>query len=182
MARSSLVVTCPHDRTCKSLSSSKMAVTLLQSLSVRDMSSQVKAMRSRIEQDENVKVLMAGFRGSNLDNSDFAMDSVKMQIVEIARSSDVDDQLPLIYNPDLIATFWSRRPVAVMTRVLQLLRELQKDSECCASCHIAYNIVRSFGEIQTYVLLTIPFTQGFGEGFCRRPSVGCTLPGVEFKS
>ena len=32
-----------------------------------------------------------------------------------------EDDLPLVYEPERIAQFWSRRPVAVATRVAQLL-------------------------------------------------------------
>ncbi len=32
-----------------------------------------------------------------------------------------EDELPLVYDQDQIAQFWSRRPVAVVTRVAQLL-------------------------------------------------------------
>ncbi len=32
-----------------------------------------------------------------------------------------EDDLPLVYDPDKIAEFWARRPVAVATRVAQLL-------------------------------------------------------------
>lgn len=32
-----------------------------------------------------------------------------------------EDDLPLVYEPDKIAQFWARRPVAVATRVAQLL-------------------------------------------------------------
>ena len=32
-----------------------------------------------------------------------------------------EDALPLAYDPDQIAAFWSRRPVAVFTRIVQLL-------------------------------------------------------------
>jgi len=31
--------------------------------------------------------------------------------------------LPLDYDPDIIADYWGRRPVATATRVLQLLGE-----------------------------------------------------------
>ena len=32
-----------------------------------------------------------------------------------------EDDLPLVYEPERIAQFWARRPVAVATRVAQLL-------------------------------------------------------------
>ena len=42
---------------------------------------------------------------------------MRMQ-VEVGKD-EVD--LPLVYDPDKIAQFWARRPVAVVTRVAQLL-------------------------------------------------------------
>lgn len=44
---------------------------------------QIKDMRKTMEEDEQMKVIMAGFRGSNLDESDFALNSVKMTLVEV---------------------------------------------------------------------------------------------------
>ncbi len=35
--------------------------------------------------------------------------------------NDADDQLPLAYDPAAIAAYWGRRPVAVATRILQLI-------------------------------------------------------------
>ena len=40
--------------------------------------------------------------------------------MEFAPSAD-GEQLPLEYDPELIAGYWERRPVAVTTRILQLL-------------------------------------------------------------
>lgn len=37
-----------------------------------------------MEEDEQLKVLMAGLRGSNLDNADFAGKNVKMNLVEVS--------------------------------------------------------------------------------------------------
>lgn len=65
---------------------------------------------------------MDGLRGSNMDESDFADDSVVMQLVEVAH--DDSDQLPLSWDPDRIADFWGRRPVAVIRRAFQLLGKL----------------------------------------------------------
>ena len=44
-----------------------------------------------------------------------------MRLVEVDVSNDPNDRLPLVYDPDQINTFWSKRPVAVATRMLQLL-------------------------------------------------------------
>lgn len=75
-----------------------------------------------MEEDENLKVLMASLRGQNLSDADFADDSVQMRLVDVVDTGD-GDTLPLEYNPDLIADYWSRRPVAVLSRVVQLLSE-----------------------------------------------------------
>lgn len=86
---------------------------------MRGMSQQMTDMRKSMAEDKQTAVLMAGLRGSNVDESDFADDSVVMQLVEVAH--DDADQLPLAYDPERIADFWGRRPVAVIRRALQLL-------------------------------------------------------------
>lgn len=78
----------------------------------------MKDVRSQMEEDENLKVLMASLRGQNLSDADFADDSVQMRLVVV----DEDGEgLPLEYEPETIADYWGRRPVAVVSRVVQLL-------------------------------------------------------------
>lgn len=89
--------------------------------SVAAMSSQMRAMRSKMEEDEQLRVLMAGFRGSNLNEDDFASSNVKMELIET--DSDSDHQLPLTYDVEAISAYWDRRPVSVVTRIMQLLGE-----------------------------------------------------------
>ena len=84
------------------------------------LSTQMAEMRASIEKDSQLGSLMAGLRGSNMNSSDFAEDGVVMQLVAV--EADEAEQLPLVYNPDAIAAFWSRRPIAVARRVVQLLR------------------------------------------------------------
>ncbi len=91
---------------------------------MKGMSQQMNDMRKNMEEDKQLGVLMAGLRGSNMDESDFADDSVVMQLVEVAH--DDADQLPLAYDPVKIADFWGRRPVAVIRRALQLLGQCNK--------------------------------------------------------
>ncbi|MEW5317018.1 MAG: hypothetical protein WDW38_008351 [Sanguina aurantia] len=78
-------------------------------------------MRKTMEEDEQMKVIMAGFRGSNLDESDFALNSVKMTLVEMDRADGDTETLPLEYDPATIGAYWARRPVSVITRIFQLL-------------------------------------------------------------
>lgn len=94
---------------CDILSSCKL-VNLLQptapcavlQTSVSEMSASMKQMRSSMEDNEQLKVLMAGFRGSNLDESDFASDGVRMRLVTDLQDSGLTEALPLSYNSDAI--------------------------------------------------------------------------------
>jgi len=84
---------------------------------IADMSSQMKQMRAQMEEDEDLNTLMAGLRGSNIDDSDFAADGVKMQVVDLEKLKAAgDDELPLYYDPELIAQYWSKRPAATAQR------------------------------------------------------------------
>ncbi|GIL68594.1 hypothetical protein Vafri_21849 [Volvox africanus] len=87
--------------------------------SVTAISSQMRAVRSKMEEDEQLRVLMAGFRGSNLNEDDFASSGVRMELIET--DSDSDHQLPLVYDVEAISAYWDRRPVSVVTRITQLL-------------------------------------------------------------
>ena len=53
-------------------------------MGVREASKQVTALRNQMEEDEQLRSLMAGLRGANLDSSDFASASVSMQLLEVA--------------------------------------------------------------------------------------------------
>lgn len=44
-----------------------------------------------------------------------------MGTLQVVAGDDEDDCLPLVYDPERIAEFWARRPVAVATRIGQLL-------------------------------------------------------------
>lgn len=80
----------------------------------------MRDVRAQMEEDENLRVLMQSLRGSNLNDADFADSSVQMRLVEVEEVAD-GEALPLVYDPAKIEAFWSRRPVAVTTRILQLL-------------------------------------------------------------
>ena len=98
----------------------KRRVTRMASASTDAMRRQMRAMRQQVDDDDQLSTLMRGLRGQNIDDRDFADENVRMQLVEIDSSYD-GDALPLVYDPDQIAAYWSKRPVAVMTRVLQLM-------------------------------------------------------------
>eukprot|EP00882_Tetradesmus_deserticola_P033163 GHRQ01037854.1.p1 GENE.GHRQ01037854.1~~GHRQ01037854.1.p1 ORF type:complete len:533 (+),score=230.62 GHRQ01037854.1:515-2113(+) len=91
--------------------------------SVSQMSASMKEMRSSMESSENeqLKVLMAGFRGQNLDESDFASANVRMSLVTDLQDAGLTDALPLAYDPEAINRYWDTRPTAVITRITQLM-------------------------------------------------------------
>lgn len=72
----------------------------MQAESISSMSSQFKDMRAQLESDEQLKILMAGLRGSNLNDSDYAEEGVNMVMVE-ARPLLLRDhqQLPQHLSP-----------------------------------------------------------------------------------
>eukprot|EP00775_Hariotina_reticulata_P008944 gene8944-9121_t len=92
-----------------------------------------------MEENEQLKVLMAGFRGTNLDESDFASAGVRMRLVTDYRDEGLVEALPLSYDPDAInrrviasnvaydpavpwlKQYWDTRPTAVITRIMQLM-------------------------------------------------------------
>ena len=53
--------------------------------SISDMSSQMKQVRAQMEEDEDLNTLMAGLRGTNIDDSDFAADGVTMQVLDLEK-------------------------------------------------------------------------------------------------
>jgi aarF domain-containing kinase len=53
-------------------------------------------------ENEQLKVLMAGFRGQNLDESDFANANVRMRLVTDLQDQGLSEALPLAYDPEAI--------------------------------------------------------------------------------
>ena len=70
-----------------------------------DMSRQMKEMRGQLESDDQLKSLMAGLRGANVDDSDFADKDVVMQLVEVDR--DEQDQLPQVQSGNICGALCS---------------------------------------------------------------------------
>lgn len=87
-----------------------------------DVRRQMADIRRQMEEDEDLGVLMAGLRGTNIDASDFAADGVTMKVVDVEKleNDKFGDELPLYYDPALIEQYWERRPAAVAQRMFQL--------------------------------------------------------------
>ena len=90
------------------------------SASVSELSSQMADVRKQLEADEQAAAMMQALRGSNINDDDFAERGTSMKVVEMRRGDSADDQLPLTYDPEKLAAYFAKRPIAVLTRVLQV--------------------------------------------------------------
>merc|ERR1719181_1233201 len=61
--------------------------------------------------------MMQALRGSNINDDSSAVAGVNMLVVE---TSDKGDSLPLTYQPDDLKAYFSKRPGAVVQRVVQV--------------------------------------------------------------
>jgi len=64
--------------------------------------------------------MMQALRGSNINDDDFADANTELKVVEMRRGATPDDQLPLTYDPERLSAYFNKRPVAVLTRILQV--------------------------------------------------------------
>ena len=58
------------------------AAPVASGLGVQEASRQMQSLRNSLEEDKQLASLMAGLRGSNIDSSDFASETVTMQLLE----------------------------------------------------------------------------------------------------
>jgi aarF domain-containing kinase len=63
---------------------------------------------------------MRGLRGQNLSDELFASADTQLRLVEVD-GVEGEDGLPQVYDPEIIAAYWGKRPGSVATRIAQLL-------------------------------------------------------------
>uniref|UniRef100_A0A7S0IVG7 Protein kinase domain-containing protein n=1 Tax=Calcidiscus leptoporus TaxID=127549 RepID=A0A7S0IVG7_9EUKA len=83
------------------------------------LSAQMADVRAVMEQDEQTKAMMEALRGSNINDDDAALSGTKLKVVEMS-VGEGDDTLPLTYEPERLAAYFSKRPLAVLTRIAQV--------------------------------------------------------------
>ena len=87
---------------------------------------------SMLTNDENddATLIMQALRGKNLNDDDSAVAGLQMRLVNINDGSssgssdagtDAETGLPYVYDPITLKVFFQRRPLAVLTRIVQLL-------------------------------------------------------------
>jgi aarF domain-containing kinase len=68
-------------------------------------------------ENEDVDLVMRALRGTNMNDDDTQIQGLQMQLVDVGMG---DDTLPLYYDPVALKKFFSKRPLAVLTRIFQL--------------------------------------------------------------
>lgn len=72
-----------------------VAPAAAQSVRMADMSAQMASVRAQMEENEQLSVLMAGLRGSNMNDEDFADQNVVMQLISV---TDSDGEVRCLTN------------------------------------------------------------------------------------
>jgi aarF domain-containing kinase len=76
----------------------------------------IKDIRSQMAMDEDANLMMQALRGQGLNDDDSAVQGLQLRLVDVDGS-----QLPFEYDPVVLKQVFSKRPVAVATRILQVL-------------------------------------------------------------
>jgi aarF domain-containing kinase len=85
--------------------------------------------------DDDASLIIQALRGRNLNDDDTADAGLQMKLVNIAgsgsrtsssstlnrRETDVETGLPYAYNPVALKEFFKKRPIVVITRIMQLM-------------------------------------------------------------
>jgi aarF domain-containing kinase len=92
-----------------------LTTTHLKMSSRSQMTEQMKDIRAQLAENEEANMMMQALRGQNLNDDDTAMEGLEMRLVNVG-----DGQLPLYYDPVILKAFFRKRPLAVLTRIVQV--------------------------------------------------------------
>ncbi len=109
----------PSMRTSWTARSSPRRVTALHS-TVAKTSAIMRDLREQLAENEDANLYLQALRGRNMNDDDRAVAGLKLRLVEI-EGKDENDRLPYSYDPKAIKAFFQRRPLAVVTRIAQVL-------------------------------------------------------------
>lgn len=99
---------------------------LLLSSRAQDATNAMRDMRKEISENEDANLIMQALRGTNLNDDDQAVRGMEMKLVNINNNvnKDImladDMELPYEYNPIILKNFFQKRPIAIITRIIQL--------------------------------------------------------------
>jgi aarF domain-containing kinase len=106
--------------TVPTVSWSKIRSTLYSTRS-QGVSSLMQDVRAEISKNEDANLMLQALRGQNLNDDDSAVAGLQMRLVSISDQTDQETGLPYEYNPAALKEFFRKRPMAVLTRIFQLL-------------------------------------------------------------
>jgi hypothetical protein len=96
--------------------------------------SSVRPMPDQLLGEEDGQMIMDALRGKNLNDADAALAGQRMQLVDNIRfdnENDSESGLPYTYDPRALERFFSQRPLAILTRLLQLATSAGTPWDCC---------------------------------------------------
>lgn len=88
--------------------------------SISDTSKMINSLRSDLAENEDAANIMKALRGQGMNDDDRAAEGVQMQLVD---EDLIDDGtgLPYVYDPKILKDYYSKRPLVVMKRLLQVI-------------------------------------------------------------
>lgn len=78
----------------------------------------MQGIRAQLSENEEADLIMQALRGQNMNDDMTAAAGLQMKLVDVSSSST--DSLPYEYDPLLLKAFFSKRPLAVLTRITQV--------------------------------------------------------------
>lgn len=88
--------------------------------SVSETSNMINSLRSDLAENEDANYIMQALRGQGMNDDDRAADGVQMRLVD---EELIDDGtgLPYVYDPKILKDYFSKRPLVVLKRMLQVI-------------------------------------------------------------
>ena len=89
---------------------------------VSETSAMMKDMQKQLNENEDARMVMDALRGKNLNDDDAALDGLQMRLVDVGGvdATDPTSGLPYEYDPKALQEFFSKRPLTILQRLLQL--------------------------------------------------------------
>jgi len=144
--------------------------------SVKAASQQMQEMRKSMEEDEQVRVLMQGLRGANINDDNTAAEGLEMLVVEVDEDeTNSMSNLPKTYEPEVLKAFFDARPALVYKRLLQifgsagpLISALALDA---ATNKLEENQVKRASQFREIITSLGPFFIKLGQALSIRPDI-----------
>ena len=119
--------------------------------------------------------MMDALRGKNLNDDDKQGEGIDMKVVEMRKTTDKEDMLPLVYDPSRLEAYFSRRPDAILTRTWQIFSTSSSFVGSVLIDLILGNTedmeVRRAAELRNTIVSLGPFFIKLGQALSIRPDI-----------